>query len=1174
MKKFLALFAAILISTATMAAPVKASFIYNEQAPQDISYYCIVSLNEKPLSCYDYARKYGVDQFIFTDEGRTAYENLKAEHNRILENINSLLETENDIIYDYTSVYNGFSIVLKESEYKNVWFNKDNIGLKEIYMSDQCSDNQKITSSNSDSKLSAMSYSDLTDKILDDTGINKVENKGDSTVIAVIDNEFDLSHEFINTPSENSSYKLSSEEVSIIAPYLSATSGKGSNYFYNEKIPFRFNYDNHNNDTSIDYINNPNEFHGTHVAGIASGNGNAETDDKYNAKGAAPNAQLLLMSSYNLYSFAILAAFDDCTYLGADIVNASWGTGFVNSNAIKCKSEAIKNMTDSGILFCSAAGNSAKINYQGNDSLLNTDYSSGGTPNGISSSFSVGSADNTVSEKRVITVSDKNFEITAGQRDINNAFADMTIEYTVVPGLGYSGDYKNIDVNGKIALISRGEITFEEKAEIAKSNGAVGVIFYNNENKLLTPQCTVLPSGTISYDSGMELISFNNKTITFPSEKQIIASFNKSMSEFSSWDYTEELTLKPDITAFGGNIISSYPGNEYGPLSGTSMAAPLMTGMTALLKEYISENKDKYDIHNNSDYPELMAKLIMSTATPIYSSDGMEIASPRVQGSGLANIEAAINTPAYLYTDSQKDNYRPKISLGDGLDQNLGSFSFTFNIKNISDSPQTYSLSSDVFRDDSDEGQLAWNTKKIEAKTVFKEGFSEVSEVTVPAGQSVTLNVNVSISTDEAQYIQDNFANGTFIDGYIYLKNESAPNLSLPFMGFYGSWSSSEIFEPFIYNSHKLPSLYSSIMADGNYNPAGINAVAGIFDENIINTPSYSPNGDNVLDSMLIYLGFKRRCYNVEAEIYNNSTHKLVYSEQFIMKDGGWLTDENQEPTNNIYKINWDFAGVSDGEIYELKLSAIKPLSGQKEIISQEFSIDLTPPKIEDYSCISINGEKHLQIKVSDENAVQGALLLNDNASGDPELIDADYCVGNEEDYIFSFCLPQNSDSDLAEIYDAAGNCITLNINDVTEKYHLNFDENMFFSTADKTFKNKIFLTDSNANNIDFSVSSTPEKAYDEGINEISVMLGSLKIATVPVNVGLAGDTDHNNVTDLYDVIKIAKYLMYLNNGAFKNDFINFEGSFEKYLADYDLNGEVDLYDAIGIARTLMPNSN
>lgn len=1176
MKKLISALSAAVLAANALGTIANASFLYNEQAPRDNSYYCIVSLDDKPLSCYDYAKQFGTDQFIFTAEGKTAYDKLKADHGEALGKINGLLGKSNEIVYDYTSVYNGFSVVLKESEYKKIWYNKDSLGLKDIYISDFYNNNQEPSSADKQSKTSAMSYSDLTDRILEETGISKVENKGDSTVIAIIDNEFDLSHEFISTPSSEASYRLSAEDIGTVAPYLSADSDNGSNYYYNEKIPFRFNYENHNNDTSIDYKNNPNDFHGTHVAGIAAGNGNAETDDKYNAKGAAPNAQLLLMSSYNLCSYALLAAFDDCTYLGTDIVNASWGAGFVNSNAIKYESEAIENMTESGILFCSAAGNNAKINYQGNDSLINTDYSSGGTPNGISSVLSVGSAENTVSEKRVISSSGKNFEIMSGSKDINTAFADMTMEYAAVPGLGYPEDYKNIDVKGKIALISRGELTFDEKAENAKANGAVGVIFYNNENGLLTPQCSVLPSGFISYESGMELIGFNDKAITFPSEKQIIASFSKSMSEFSSWDYTEDLTLKPDITAFGGNIISSYPENEYGPMSGTSMSSPQLTGMAALLKEYLTDNKDKYGIQNNSDYPELMARLLMSTSTPIYSSDELEIASPRVQGSGIANVESAIKTPAYLYTDSQKDNYRPKISLGDGLDQNLGSFSFTFNIKNISDTAQTYNLSSDVFRDDSEEDQLAWNTKKIEAKTTFKQGFSEISEITVPAGESVALNVTVSISTDEAEYIQDNFANGTFIDGYIYLKNESAPDLTLPFMGFYGSWSDSEVFEPFIYNSRKLPSLYPSIMADGNYNPAGLNAVAGIFDETIINTPSFSPNGDNILDNMLLYLGFKRRCYNVEAEIYSNSTHELVYSEQFIMEDGGWSADENQEPINNSYKINWDFAGVSDGEIYELKLSAIKPISGQKEIISQEFIIDLTPPSIEECSTITINDEKYLLIKASDANAIQGALLIDNNSAGESELIDAYYCDSNVKNCIITLGLPQNDDSCSSEIYDAAGNRVTVSADSAAEEYFLNFDENMFFSTADRTFKNKISLTDSMGNDIDFNVSSTPEKAYAEGITEISVMLGYLEIASIPVNVGLAGDTDRNNVTDLYDAIKIAKYLIWQSNpnGSFKNDFVNFEGSFEAYLADYDLNGQIDLYDAIGIARTLMPSSN
>ena len=48
-------------------------------------------------------------------------------------------------------------------------------------------------------------------------------------------------------------------------------------------------------------------------------------------------------------------------------------------------------------------------------------------------------------------------------------------------GLGYDEDFEGIDVDGKIALVGRGETSFEEKETNAAENGAVGVVIYNNE---------------------------------------------------------------------------------------------------------------------------------------------------------------------------------------------------------------------------------------------------------------------------------------------------------------------------------------------------------------------------------------------------------------------------------------------------------------------------------------------------------------------------------------------------------------------------------------------------------------------------------------------------------------------------------------------------------------------
>ena len=48
-------------------------------------------------------------------------------------------------------------------------------------------------------------------------------------------------------------------------------------------------------------------------------------------------------------------------------------------------------------------------------------------------------------------------------------------------GLGQDEDFEGVDMNGKIALVSRGSITFEEKETNAAESDAIGVVVYNNE---------------------------------------------------------------------------------------------------------------------------------------------------------------------------------------------------------------------------------------------------------------------------------------------------------------------------------------------------------------------------------------------------------------------------------------------------------------------------------------------------------------------------------------------------------------------------------------------------------------------------------------------------------------------------------------------------------------------
>lgn len=50
----------------------------------------------------------------------------------------------------------------------------------------------------------------------------------------------------------------------------------------------------------------------------------------------------------------------------------------------------------------------------------------------------------------------------------------------VFAGLGKAADFTGNVFNGKLALIQRGEITFDEKIKNAKNAGAKAVIVYNN----------------------------------------------------------------------------------------------------------------------------------------------------------------------------------------------------------------------------------------------------------------------------------------------------------------------------------------------------------------------------------------------------------------------------------------------------------------------------------------------------------------------------------------------------------------------------------------------------------------------------------------------------------------------------------------------------------------------
>ena len=118
------------------------------------------------------------------------------------------------------------------------------------------------------------------------------------------------------------------------------------------------------------------------------------------------------------------------------------------------------------------------------------------------------------------------------------------------------------------------------------------------------------------------------------------------MSDFTSWGITPNLDFKPEITAPGGQIYSTANNNEYQIMSGTSMAAPHVSGGSALVLQRVDA---EFGL-SGAARSKLAKKFLLNTSKQV-EFDGA-LVSPRRQGAGLMQLHAALSTPVTV-TDSK-----------------------------------------------------------------------------------------------------------------------------------------------------------------------------------------------------------------------------------------------------------------------------------------------------------------------------------------------------------------------------------------------------------------------------------------------------------------------------------------------------------------------------------------
>ena len=378
--------------------------------------------------------------------------------------------------------------------------------------------------------------------------------------------------------------------------------------------------------------------HGTQVAGVIAADGIMQ--------GVAPKAKILAYKvsedGEGVSSDLIIRAIDKAIEDKVDIINISLGVNKTNQKI----DSAVNRALEQEIFVVTAAGNDGPS--PGTIGSPGKDYGA----------VTVGATYNNLTSSLVATLEVENKSYTVIPMIGSSKLDEPIHEKIVFGGYGKKEELKNIDVKDSLLVVERGSdvegelLYFSIKEKNAADTGAKALIVYNNEPGIFLGELTHefaesgynprIPVVSIDREDGLEI---KNK------EEGVLHLFYNPdfVAHFSSRGPVSPFYIKPDIVAPGAYINTTQNNGRYNFTSGTSYAAPHVSGAAALLMQ-------KYpNIHHHE-----VKSLLLTTAKPVSNAYGQEFSLEDV-GSGRLDIANAINakliiTPPNFVTSTSSDN--------------------------------------------------------------------------------------------------------------------------------------------------------------------------------------------------------------------------------------------------------------------------------------------------------------------------------------------------------------------------------------------------------------------------------------------------------------------------------------------------------------------------------------
>lgn len=818
--------------------------------------------------------------------------------------------------------------------------------------------------------------------------VRKYTGKGMS--VAVLDTGVNYEHTAFAKAPEYVAYTESQ-----ILDLIDELGLRGS--YVSPKIPYAFDYADGDSDVY------PDNQHGTHVSGISVG-----SDDVI--CGAAPDAQLIAMKVFangtgNAYQTDIVKAVEDAVLLGVDAINLSLGSnaGFtVERDSSAQFIDAVYNMAGrSGVFVCCSAGNgySSAFGIEGGGAFpQNPDYGILASPSTYTGSFSVASIDTYEVFSLEARGEKFTYTETVNEDRVKNMLMDVFLkecgygdyDYVTVGGYGEEGDYEGLDVKGKVTLVKRGEISFEEKARIASENGAVFCLVWNNENTGINPMVTNITIPVVIIDKyiGEYLAGADGGVLSFSESNRTIG-----MSDFSSWGTTADLDLKPDLTAPGGGIYSAY-GDSYTSMSGTSMASPYVAGAAVSAKQYVREVFG-YGLTPKEEQG-LVYSLLMSTADIVYDAYGNPY-PVRKQGAGLINPEAAYSTKVML---AVRGSERAKIRLGDDKDR-VGAYNIAFDAVNFSDEDVEYTV--DVLtlyeriRFDNILSGYA-GTLSPEIRVICNNDITD-GVVRIGANSVASIIISVVLSEESKLFLNENYVNGAFIEGFARLSADGEPALSIPYLTFYGDFAAIPAFDSDVYDDEKCQVYETRLLGLlGNTNVVQMGRYCYELPEGY-----EMPEDDPDKIALSYFNGAVNTFYQIQAGLLKNISRLEYTVTDKYTGEAVW--------SGETYNVKKSYFSVEQNALYvapvnaDLKVSKMN-LSNNQELlltlrayscydesvydqVEYPITVDFEYPRLMGHSFRQEDGRIILDLQVFDNQYLQDIQIYTYNSNKQYEIIDS-----------------------------------------------------------------------------------------------------------------------------------------------------------------------------------------